>query len=50
MNTVESAFGTRLSRRSAMKGILAASAAGAFVVRGGLGAFALGCGPGGSLS
>ena len=48
MNTVESAFGTRLSRRSAMKGILAASAAGAFAVRGGLGAFAQDATPAGA--
>jgi hypothetical protein len=40
MNSVASVFGTRLSRRTAMKGMLAASAAGMFVMRGGIGAFA----------
>ncbi|MDQ3657429.1 MAG: hypothetical protein M3457_20430 [Chloroflexota bacterium] len=48
MYTVESAFGTRLSRRTAMKGILAASAAGAFAVRGGIGAFAQDATPAGA--
>ncbi len=40
MNTVASVFGTRLSRRTAVKGMLAASAAGAFAIRGGIGTFA----------
>ncbi len=47
MSTVESVFGTRLSRRTAMKGLLAASAAGAFAAHG-IGAFAQEAAPGGS--
>ena len=45
MNTVESVFGTRLTRRTAMKGLLAASAAGAFAAHG-IGAFAQDATPG----
>ncbi|MDQ3227130.1 MAG: hypothetical protein M3Q50_10935 [Chloroflexota bacterium] len=45
MNTVESVFGIRLTRRTAMKGLLAASAAGAFAAHG-IGAFAQDATPG----
>ncbi|MEJ7901370.1 MAG: hypothetical protein WKF63_05950, partial [Thermomicrobiales bacterium] len=45
--TVESVFGTRLTRRTAMKGLLAASAAGAFAAHG-IGAFAQDATPGAS--